>query len=49
MLPLASAQAIREQVQKLPITLSYAEFPSAHEITPDELAQAMQWLQQLAA
>lgn len=48
-LPRAHAHAIREQVQQLPLTLSYAEFPNAHEITPDELAQAMQWLQQLSA
>ena len=48
-LPLAHAHAIREQVQQLPLTLSYAEFPNAHEISQDELAQAMQWLQQLSA
>ncbi|MES2364090.1 MAG: alpha/beta fold hydrolase [Pseudomonadota bacterium] len=48
-LPLAHAHAIREQVQHLPLTLRYAEFANAHEITPDELAQAMQWLQQLSA
>jgi phospholipase/carboxylesterase len=48
-LPLAHAQAIRARVQQLPLTLTYAEFPNAHEITPDELAQAMQWLQQLSA
>ncbi|MFC5524094.1 alpha/beta hydrolase [Polaromonas jejuensis] len=48
-LPLAHAQAIRDQLQTLPLTLRYAEFPNAHEITPDELAQAMQWLKELAA
>lgn len=48
-LPLAHAQAIRAQVQQLPLALTYAEFPNAHEITPDELMQAMQWLQQLSA
>lgn len=48
-LPLAHAHAIRAQVQQLPITLCFAEFANAHEITPDELAQAMQWLQQLSA
>lgn len=48
-LPVAHSQSIREQVQKLPITLRYTEFPNAHEITQDELAGAMQWLQQLAA
>jgi len=48
-LPLAHSHAIRAQVQQLPITLRYAEFANAHAISPDELAQAMQWLQQLSA
>ena len=48
-LPLAHAHAIREQVQQLPVTLAYAEFSNAHEITSDELAQAMQWLHGLTA
>lgn len=47
-LPLANAHAIRATVQALPIDLHYAEFPSAHEITRDELVQAMQWLGELA-
>ncbi len=47
-LPLAHSHAIREQLQQLPLTLRHAEFPNAHEITPDELAQAMQWLRQLS-
>lgn len=47
-LPLANAHLIRDQVQTLPLSLTYAEFPNAHEITPDELAQAMQWLAALA-
>ncbi|MCX7258274.1 MAG: hypothetical protein NTZ64_16585 [Polaromonas sp.] len=32
----------------LALNLRYAEFPNAHEITRDELAQAMQWLAELA-
>ena len=48
-LPIAHSRSIREHVQKLPLTLRYTEFPNAHEITPDELTGAMQWLQQLAA
>lgn len=48
-LPIAHAQAIRHQVQKLPLTLRYTEFPNAHEITQDELTAAMEWLRQLAA
>ncbi|MDP3798725.1 MAG: alpha/beta fold hydrolase [Polaromonas sp.] len=48
-LPIVHSRSIREHVQKLPLTLRYTEFPSAHEITPDELTAAMQWLRQLAA
>ncbi|UUZ64355.1 dienelactone hydrolase family protein [Polaromonas sp. P1-6] len=48
-LPLAHAHAIRQQVQQLPLTLSFVEFPNAHEISQDELVQAIQWLQQLSA
>jgi len=47
-LPLANAHAIRAAAQALPLNLRYAEFPNAHEITRDELAQAMQWLASLA-
>jgi len=47
-LPLAHAQAILGVVQALPLVLRYTEFPNAHEITQDELAQAMQWLAALA-
>lgn len=46
-LPPAHAQAIRQSAQQWPLTLTYTEFPGAHEITPHELAQAMAWLQQL--
>lgn len=48
-LPIAHSRLIREHAQKLPLTLRYTEFPNAHEITPDELTGAMQWLGQLAA
>lgn len=48
-LPVAHSRSIREHVQELPLTLRYTEFPNAHEITPDELTAAMQWLRQLAA
>jgi len=36
-------------VETLPIALSYAEFPNAHEITQQELDEAMVWLQRLSA
>ena len=43
-IPLASAHAIRDHATKLPLTLTYTEFPGAHEIRPAELAAAMAWL-----
>lgn len=48
-IPLAHAHATRTFVNTLPVDLHYAEFPNAHEITSDELAQAMVWLGQLTA
>ncbi len=48
MIPVASARTIRSKAQTLPIKLRYTEFHSAHEITHDELMQAMQWLKELA-
>jgi len=46
-IPLTSAHAIRSHVQRLPLQLSYHEYPSMHEIRPDELQAAMAWLQDL--
>ena len=43
-IPLAHARAIRALAQTWPLTLSYTEFPGAHEIRPAELQAAMQWL-----
>ncbi len=48
-IPLANAHATRTFVTTLPVDLHYVEFPNAHEITGDELAQAMAWLGQLTA
>lgn len=48
-IPLAHAHATRTFVNTMPVDLHYAEFPNAHEITGDELAQAMAWLGQLTA
>ena len=45
---LTSAHAIRSHVQRLPLQLSYHEYPGMHEIRPDELQASMQWLQQLS-
>ena len=48
-IPLTSAHATRDHVQKLPLALDYHEYASAHEIRPDELQAAMQWLDSLNA
>ena len=43
-IPVASARAIRDLAATGPLTLTYNEFPGAHEIRPAELQAAMQWL-----
>jgi phospholipase/carboxylesterase len=48
-IPLASAHAIKELVETLPMELSYSEYPSAHELIQQELVDAMGWLQRLTA
>ncbi len=48
-IPLASAHAIKELVETLPMELSYAEYPSAHELIQQELVDAMGWLERLTA
>ena len=48
-IPLASAHVIRTLVETLPIALHYAEFPNAHEITQQELGEALAWLRQCSA
>lgn len=46
-IPLASARMIREHAEHLPLALRYGEFPGAHEIREQELAEAMAWLEGL--
>ena len=48
-LPLAQSHAIRDRLQSLPLSLAYTEFANAHEITADELAQAIKWLGRISA
>ncbi|WP_372824030.1 alpha/beta hydrolase [Polaromonas sp.] len=48
-IPLTAAHVIRDLVTTLPIELTYAEYPSQHEIIERELAEAMGWLQGLSA
>lgn len=47
-LPLAQSHAIRERVQTLPLTLTYTEFASAHEISAEELGLAVKWLEKIS-
>ncbi|GGH62922.1 phospholipase/carboxylesterase [Comamonas phosphati] len=47
-IPLTSAHAIRDRAKRLPLSLSYQEYPGAHEIRPEELRTSMQWLRDLA-
>lgn len=48
-IPLADARAIAQHMAPLPVTVSYREFPGAHEIRPAELAATLAWLQTLTA
>ena len=48
-MPLVNAHDIRDRVRKLPIELSYAEFPGGHEIRPAELSGVTTWLNGLTA
>ncbi|MDP3166035.1 MAG: dienelactone hydrolase family protein [Hydrogenophaga sp.] len=47
-IPLAHAHAIAHHMAPLPVTVSYHEFPSAHEIRPSELAATVSWLESLS-
>src|SRR3989344_2896768 len=42
------AQAIAHHMAPLPVTVTYHEFPSAHEIRPSELAATVAWLESLS-
>ncbi len=47
-IPLASAHGIRDFVAKLPLAMTYREYPGVHEIRPQELQASMAWLSGLA-
>ena len=47
-IPLANAQAIAQHMAALPVSVSYHEFPGAHEIRPSELAATVAWLESLS-
>ncbi len=47
-IPLAHAQAIAHHMAALPVTVTYREFPGAHEIRASELSATVAWLEALA-
>ncbi len=47
-IPLAHAQAIAHHMERLPVAVTYREFPGAHEIRPSELSATVTWLDSLA-
>jgi len=48
-IPPSAAQATRELARTLPLALSGADFPGAHELRPAELQATLAWLQSLSA
>ena len=46
-IPLAHAMAIARHMGSLPVTMTYREFPGAHEIRPAELVATVSWLDSL--
>lgn len=48
-IPLANALAIAHHMAPLPVTVTYREFPGAHEIRPAELNATVTWLDSLAS
>ena len=44
-IPLANAQAIAHHMATLPVSVTYREYPSEHEIRPSELAATVAWLE----
>ena len=47
-IPLANAQGIAHHMATLPVSVTYREFPSEHEIRPSELAATVAWLESLS-
>jgi len=47
-IPLANAQAIAHHMATLPVSVTYREYPSEHEIRPSELAATVAWLESLS-
>jgi phospholipase/carboxylesterase len=43
-LPIASGREIRDKLSTLPLDLTYHEYPMAHEVSGESLAEATTWL-----
>jgi phospholipase/carboxylesterase len=48
-IPIAHAHAIAQHMAQLPVSVTFKEFPGAHEIRPAELAATVAWLQGLGS
>jgi hypothetical protein len=48
-IPPSAAQVTRDLARTLPLALSGADFPGAHELRPAELQATVAWLQSLSA
>lgn len=44
-LPIENGRATQELLSKLPVALTYKEYPMAHEVSPQSFADAMAWMQ----
>ena len=47
-IPLANALAIAHHMATLPVSVTFREYPSEHEIRPSELAATVAWLESLS-
>lgn len=45
-LPVSEGRTIRDELGKLPVALTYREYPMAHEVSAQSLADAAAWLTQ---
>jgi phospholipase/carboxylesterase len=43
-LPIANGRASRDLLQGLPVDLTYREYPIAHEVSAESLADVAAWL-----
>jgi len=43
-LPIANGRAIRDKFRTLPVNLTYHEYPMAHSVSPESLAEIAKWL-----